>query len=100
MCTINTDNEIKNKLVAARLKKMLKGSSSWFTKNYLMPCIAHVLNLAIQHGFKEVSNDESYLDSEDDEKHIEGLEAKNPKPFVRFSKNFENLSSQLIIPLR
>ena len=93
MCTINTNNEINNKIMAERLKKMLKDSSSWFTKNYLRPCIAHVLNLAIQHGFKEVGNDESFLDSGDDEKYIEGLETKNSKPFMRFSKNFENLSS-------
>ena len=43
--------------------------------------MAHVLNLAVQHGLQELGNEESYLDSEDNDKHIEGLEAINQKPF-------------------
>ena len=43
--------------------------------------MAHVLNLAIQHGLKELENDETYLDSEDDEEILEGPEATNPIPF-------------------
>ena len=67
--------------MAASLQKLLKGSCSRFTKNYHTPCMAHVLNLAVQCGLKELGNDESYSDSEDDDKHIEGLEAISQKPF-------------------
>ena len=51
--------------MAASLEKLLKGSRSRFTKNYLTPCMAHVLNLAVQCGFKELGNNESYSDSEE-----------------------------------
>ena len=67
--------------MAARLEKFLKGSRSRFTKNYLTHCMAHVLNLAVQHGLQELGNEESYSDSEDDDKHIEGLEAISQKQF-------------------
>ena len=50
-------------------------------QEYITPCKAHVLNLAIQCGLKELGNDESYSDSEDDDKHIEGLEVISQKPF-------------------
>ena len=63
------------------LEKLLKGSSSRFTKNYHTPCMAHVLNLAVQCDLKELGNDKSYSDSEDDDKRIEGLEAISQKPF-------------------
>ena len=63
------------------LEKLLKGSCSRFTKNYLTPCIAHVLNLAVQHGLKELGNEESYSDNEDDDNDIEGLEAISQKQF-------------------
>ena len=43
--------------------------------------MAYVLNLAVQCGLKELGNDESYSDSEDDDKYIEGLEAISQKPF-------------------
>ena len=43
--------------------------------------MAHVLNLAIQHGLKELGNDNTYLNSEDDEELVEGLESTNQKPF-------------------
>ena len=67
--------------MAASLEKLLKGSSSRFTNNYLTPCMAHVLNLAVQRGLKELGNEESYSDSEDDDKDIEGLEAISQKQF-------------------
>ena len=79
--TITANNTSNNKTTAASLEKLLKGSRSRFTKNYLMPYMTHVLNLAVQRGLKELSNEESYSDSEDDEKHIEGLEAINKKLF-------------------
>ena len=65
-----------------------------------MPCMAHVLNLGVQRGLKELGNEESHWDSEDDENHIEGLEATVKNHLVRFFIDFENLTLQLIFPLR
>ena len=67
--------------MATSLEKLLKVSRSMFTKNYLKPCMTHVLNLAVQRGLKELGNEESYSDSEDDNKHIEGLEGISQKQF-------------------
>ena len=78
---ITADNARKNSTMEEKLVKLLKSSSSRFTKNYLTPCMADVLNLTIQRGLKELNNDESYSDSEDSEKHLEGLEAISQKPF-------------------
>ena len=82
MCAITADDAGNNDTMSESLEKLLKGSSSRFTKNYPTPCMAHVLNLALQRGLKELGNNQSYLDSEDDGKHIEGLEAISQKPFV------------------
>ena len=65
--------------MAESLEKLLKASRSRFTRNYRTPCMAHVLNLVVQRGLKEVGNEESYSDSEDNDKHIEGLEAISQK---------------------
>ena len=81
MCAITADNASNNKTMAASLEKLLKDSRSRFTKNYLIPCMAHVLNLAVQRGLKELGNEESYSDSEDDDNDIEGLEAISQKQF-------------------
>ena len=62
--------------------------------------MSHVLNLAIQHGLKELVNEWAYLDSEDDEQNKEGLEAISKNHLVSFSIDFENLSLQLIIFLK
>ena len=62
-------------------KNSLSVSSSRFTKNYFKPCMAHVLNVAVQCGLKELGNDKPYLYSEDDDKNIEGLEAISQKSF-------------------
>ena len=56
-----------------------------------MPCMAHVLNLATQCGIKELGNEESYLDSEDDEKYIEGLEAISQKQFGEILHRLQKL---------
>ena len=69
------DNARNNGTMARSLGKLLKGSRSRFTKNYLTSCMTHVLNLVVQHGLKELGNEESYSNSEDDDKHLEGLEA-------------------------
>ena len=60
MCAIIGDNASNNSTREASLEKLLKCFSSRFVKNYLTPCMAHVLNLVIQHGLKELGNDESY----------------------------------------
>ena len=88
---IRTDNTSNNSTMAENLEKLLKGSSSSFTKNYLTPCMVHVLNLAIQRSLKELSNDESYSDSEDDDKHVEGLEAISQKPFGEILHRLQKL---------
>ena len=41
--------------------------------------MAHVHNLVVQRGLKELGNEESYSDSEDDVNDIEGLEAISQK---------------------
>ena len=38
------------------LEKMLNENRSIFTKQHLVPCMAHVLNLVIQGGLKELGN--------------------------------------------
>ena len=100
LCTITTDNARKNSTMATNLEKLLKGSSSRFTKNYLRPCRVHVFNMAVQCSWKELNYNESYSDSEDDDKHIEGLEAISQKPFGEILHRLRNLSLQLIILLR
>ena len=77
--------------MAASLEKLLKGSRSRFTKNYLTPCMAHVLNLAVQRGLKELGNEESYSDSEDDDNDIEGLEAISQKQFGEILQRLRKL---------
>ena len=91
MCTITVDNASNNSTMAANLEKLLKGSTSRFTKNYLTPCMAHVLNLAVQHGLKELDNDESHSDSDDDDKHVEGLEAISQRPFGKILHRLRKL---------
>ena len=82
---IIADNVSNNSTMVVSLEKLLKGSSSRFAKNYLTPCMAHVLNLVVQGDLNELGNEESYSNSEDDHKHIEGLEAINKKPFDKNS---------------
>ena len=53
--------------------------------------MAHVLNLAIQCGLKNLGNVESYSDSEDDDKHIEGLKAISQKLFVEILHRLRKL---------
>ena len=53
--------------------------------------MAHVLNLAVQCGLKELGNEESYSDSEDDDKHIEGLEVITQKLFGEIFHRLQEL---------
>ena len=103
--------------MAASLEKLLKGSRSRFTENCLTPCMTHVHNVAMQRGLKELGNEESYSDSEDEDKNIEGLEAINQKPFgeivhrlrklviaINFSPkrihHYKNLCDELEMPIK
>ena len=88
---ITADNPSKNSTMVGNLEKLLKGSSSRFTKNYLTPCMAHIFNLAVQRGLKELGNDESYSDSEDDGKHVEGLEVISQRPFGEILHRLQKL---------
>ena len=88
---ITANNASNNRTMEASLEKLLKCSLSRFTKNYLTPCMAHVLNLAVQCGLKDLGNDEPYSDSEDDNKHIEGLEAISQKPFGEILHRLQKL---------
>ena len=91
MCAITADNATNNSTMAENLEKLLKGSTSRFTKNYLTSCMAHVLNLAVQRGLKELGNDDSHSDSEDDDKHVEGLEAISQRPFGKILHRLRKL---------
>ena len=56
--------------MAESLEKMLNENRSMFTKQHLVPCMAHVLNLVIQGGLKELGNPSltsECLKCEDDE---------------------------------
>ena len=70
MCALTTNNASNNNIMTENLKKLLKDSRSGFTNNYLTPCMSHILNLAVQHGLKELGNEEIYLDSKDDEEYL------------------------------
>ena len=84
------DNASNNSTLAESVEKLLKGSSSRFTKNYVIPCMGHVLNLAVQPGLKELGNNYSYSDSEDDN-YIEGLEAIGQKSFGEILQRLQKL---------
>ena len=88
---IIADNASNNRIVVVSLENLLKGSSSRFTKDYFTPCMAQILNLAVQCGLKELGNDELYSDREDNNEHIEGLEAISQKPFSEILHRLQKL---------
>ena len=53
---ITTDNASNNKTMAASLENLLRESGSIFTKQFHVPCMAHVLNLVVKGGLKELGN--------------------------------------------
>lgn len=80
MCAITADNASNNTSMAKELEKKLKGSRSRFTKQYLVPCMAHVLNLAVQNGLKELDNYEICLENDEDDEQLD-VEDVPQKPF-------------------
>ena len=53
---ITTDNASNNKTMSVSLKNLFRESGSTFTKKFHVPCMDHVLNLAVQGGLKELGN--------------------------------------------
>ena len=53
--------------------------------------MTYVLNLTVQHNSKELSNDESYWNSEDGDQHIKGPEAISKKPFGEIFHRLQKL---------
>ena len=56
---ITTDNASNNKTMAASLENLLRASGSTFTRQFHVPCMAHVLNLAVKGGLKQLGNSSS-----------------------------------------
>ena len=71
--------------MVASLENLLSGSGSTFTKQFHVPCMAHVLNLAVQGGLKEFGNSSLTSlcsESEDDEECEEDEEeVTSQRPF-------------------
>ena len=71
--------------MAASLENLLHESGSTFTKKFHVPCMAHVLNLAVQGGLKELGNSSSTLlcsEIEGDEEYEEDeVEVTSQRPF-------------------
>ena len=53
---ITIHNASNNKTMVASLENLLSESGSTFTRQFHVPYMAHVLNLAVQGGLKELGN--------------------------------------------
>ena len=79
----------------ASLEKIMNENGSMFTKQHHVPCMAHVLNLVIQGGSKELVNPSltsEYLEGEDDEGCDEDvLEVSSKKAFGKILRRLQKL---------
>ena len=71
--------------MAASLENLLHESGSTFTKQFHVPCMAHVLDLAVQGGLKELgilSSTSLCSESEGDEEYEkDDIEVTSQRPF-------------------
>ena len=78
--------------MAASLENLLCESGSTFTKQFYVPCMAHVLILAVQGGLKELGNSSLCLESEGDEEYEEDdIEVTSQRPFGEILHQLRNL---------
>ena len=81
--------------MAASLEILLRESGSTFTKQFHVPCMAHVLKLAVQGGLKELGNSSSTSlcsESEGDEECEEDeVEVTSQKPFGAILRRLRKL---------
>ena len=81
--------------MAASLEILLRESGSTFTRQFHVPCMAHVLNLAVQVGLKELGNSSSTSlcsESEGDEEYEEDeVEVTSQKPFGAILRRLRKL---------
>ena len=81
--------------MVASLENLLSESGSTFTKQFCVPCMAHVLNLAVQGGLKELGNSSLTLlcsETEDDEECEEvEVEVTSQRPFGAILRKLRKL---------
>ena len=54
VCAITTDNESYNATMIDELMKTMSHINPLFDRQCHMPCLAHVLNLEVQDGLKDL----------------------------------------------
>ena len=81
--------------MAESLENLLRESGSTFTRKFHVPCMAHVLNLFVQGGLKQLGNSSSTSlcsESESDEESEEDeVEVTSQRPFGAILRRFRKL---------